>query len=94
MRVKMTLAVRMATEYRLVAKRVVQRGNLMSHTFMYVRVNTPDQSPANQIREVATAGFTVSKRRLVVECIAYQWRAKPSHRCTSVVPRSAGVGHT
>ncbi len=53
-----------------IAIRVVQWGNLMSRTFMYVRVSTPDQSPANQVREVETAGFTVSERRLVVECIS------------------------
>lgn len=42
----------------------------MSRTLMYVRVNTPDQSPAKQVQEIETAGFSLSECPVVVECIS------------------------
>ncbi|WP_216089562.1 MULTISPECIES: recombinase family protein [Burkholderia cepacia complex] len=42
----------------------------MSRTFAYARVSTTDQTPANQLREIAAAGFTVDKRRVVTESIS------------------------
>ncbi|TPA25784.1 DNA invertase [Burkholderia pseudomallei] len=42
----------------------------MSRTFAYARVSTADQTPANQLREIAAAGFTVDKRRVVIESIS------------------------
>ncbi|HGL6719988.1 recombinase family protein [Burkholderia contaminans] len=42
----------------------------MSRTFAYARVSTTDQTPANQLREIEAAGFTVDKRRIVTESIS------------------------
>ncbi|MCA8170553.1 recombinase family protein [Burkholderia gladioli] len=42
----------------------------MSRTFAYARVSTTDQTPANQLREIEAAGFTVDKRRVVTESIS------------------------
>lgn len=42
----------------------------MSRTFAYARVSTTDQTPANQIREIEAAGFTVDTRRVVTESIS------------------------
>ncbi|KVP73980.1 DNA invertase [Burkholderia ubonensis] len=42
----------------------------MSRTFAYARVSTSDQTPANQLREIEAAGFTVDQRRVVTESIS------------------------
>ncbi|KVX59263.1 recombinase family protein [Burkholderia cepacia] len=42
----------------------------MSRTFAYARVSTTDQTPANQLREIETAGFAIDKRRVVTESIS------------------------
>ncbi|WP_420291435.1 recombinase family protein [Burkholderia thailandensis] len=42
----------------------------MSRTFAYARVSTSDQTPANQLREIEAAGFTVDKRRVITESIS------------------------
>ncbi|MGK8889882.1 recombinase family protein [Burkholderia gladioli] len=42
----------------------------MSRTFAYARVSTGDQTAANQLREIETAGFSVDKRRVVTETIS------------------------
>ncbi|WP_426281920.1 recombinase family protein [Burkholderia ambifaria] len=42
----------------------------MSRTFAYARVSTTDQTPANQLHEIAAAGFTVDKRRVITESIS------------------------
>lgn len=42
----------------------------MSRTFLYARVSTPDQTTENQVLEVNGAGFEVSPRRVIVECIS------------------------
>ena len=42
----------------------------MSRTFAYARVSTSDQTPANQLREIEAAGFSVDKRRVVSESIS------------------------
>lgn len=42
----------------------------MSRVFAYCRVSTTDQVTENQRREIAAAGFTIDKRRLVEESIS------------------------
>ena len=42
----------------------------MSRTFIYARVSTPDQNADNQVHEIEAAGFSVSQRRIVTECIS------------------------
>lgn len=42
----------------------------MSRTFAYCRVSTADQTPDNQILEIATAGFSVEPRRVVAETVS------------------------
>lgn len=42
----------------------------MSRTFAYARVSTADQTAANQLREIETAGFSVDKRRVVTENVS------------------------
>ncbi|WP_423379561.1 recombinase family protein [Burkholderia sp. LMG 32019] len=42
----------------------------MSRTFAYARVSTNDQTAANQLREIAAAGFNVDKRRVITESIS------------------------
>ncbi|WP_409071730.1 recombinase family protein [Burkholderia ubonensis] len=42
----------------------------MSRIFAYARVSTTDQTPANQLREIEAAGFTVDKRRVITESIS------------------------
>ena len=42
----------------------------MSRTFAYCRVSTADQTPDNQILEIATAGFSVEPRRVISETVS------------------------
>ncbi|MDO3558286.1 recombinase family protein [Ralstonia pseudosolanacearum] len=42
----------------------------MSRVFIYARVSTTDQEPANQIREIEAAGFKVDRRRIIEEHIS------------------------
>ncbi|NMM75644.1 hypothetical protein B2J88_17830 [Rhodococcus sp. SRB_17] len=42
----------------------------MSRVFAYCRVSTADQTPDNQAREIAAAGFSVQASRLVSETIS------------------------
>lgn len=42
----------------------------MTRIFVYARVSTPGQTPDNQVREVAAAGFAVQSRRVVTETIS------------------------
>lgn len=42
----------------------------MSRTFLYARVSTPDQTTDNQVLEVQAAGFDVSPRRIIIECVS------------------------
>jgi putative DNA-invertase from lambdoid prophage Rac len=42
----------------------------MSRNFIYARVSTADQNTENQVREIASAGFAVDKRRIVTENIS------------------------
>lgn len=42
----------------------------MPRTFAYCRVSTADQTTANQVEEIANAGFTVEPRRVVEEVIS------------------------
>lgn len=42
----------------------------MARTFAYCRVSTADQTPENQAREIAAAGFTVDPKRIVEETVS------------------------
>src|SRR5450631_1560560 len=42
----------------------------MSRVFAYCRVSTADQTTDNQIQEIATAGFSVTKQRIVAETVS------------------------
>lgn len=42
----------------------------MARTFAYVRVSTVDQTTANQVQEIASAGFAVEAHRIVSETIS------------------------
>jgi len=42
----------------------------MARTFAYCRVSTADQTPENQAREIAAAGFAVDPRRVIEETIS------------------------
>lgn len=42
----------------------------MSRVFLYSRVSTQDQHTANQVQEVAAAGFTVEPHRIIEEQIS------------------------
>ena len=42
----------------------------MSRVFAYCRVSTADQTTGNQIQEIAAAGFTVQKGRVIAETVS------------------------
>jgi len=42
----------------------------MSRLFAYCRVSTTDQTTENQVQEIAAAGFTVAKQRIVSETVS------------------------
>jgi putative DNA-invertase from lambdoid prophage Rac len=42
----------------------------MSRTFAYCRVSTADQTTENQVREIAAAGFAVTKQRTTTETVS------------------------
>lgn len=42
----------------------------MSRVFAYCRVSTSDQTTENQVREIATAGFSVDAKRIVEETVS------------------------
>src|SRR5574338_391493 len=42
----------------------------MSRTFAYCRVSTADQTTANQVQEIAAAGFAVQPQRVIEETIS------------------------
>lgn len=42
----------------------------MSRLFAYCRVSTNDQTTENQVKEIADAGFTVARQRIVTETIS------------------------
>ncbi|WP_208281744.1 recombinase family protein [Massilia oculi] len=42
----------------------------MSRVFAYCRVSTADQTTANQVQEIATAGFAVDLKRIVTETVS------------------------
>jgi putative DNA-invertase from lambdoid prophage Rac len=42
----------------------------MSRIFAYCRVSTAEQTTANQVREIAAAGFSVEKQRIVSETVS------------------------
>lgn len=42
----------------------------MPRTFAYCRVSTSDQTTANQVQEIASAGFTVEPGRIITETVS------------------------
>src|SRR4051812_11006394 len=42
----------------------------MSRTFVYARVSTAGQTTENQVREIAAAGFSVQKNRIIAETVS------------------------
>ena len=42
----------------------------MSRLFAYCRVSTADQTTENQVQEIAAAGFTVTRQRIVTETVS------------------------
>ncbi|MBV8469309.1 MAG: recombinase family protein [Burkholderiaceae bacterium] len=42
----------------------------MSRVFAYCRVSTTDQTPENQVQQIAAAGFNIDRRRIVTEAIS------------------------
>lgn len=42
----------------------------MARTFAYCRVSTSDQTTDNQVREIASAGFTVEPKRVITETVS------------------------
>lgn len=42
----------------------------MSRIFAYCRVSTLDQTTDNQVQEIASAGFTVAKQRIITETVS------------------------
>lgn len=50
--------------------------NTMSRTFAYCRVSTSDQTTDNQVQEIAAAGFTVEKGRIISETVSGSVAAK------------------
>lgn len=42
----------------------------MSRVFAYCRVSTSDQTPENQAREIAAAGFSIQEPRLIAETVS------------------------
>ena len=44
--------------------------NAMSRTFAYCRVSSSEQSTDNQVQEIASAGFSVTKARTIVETVS------------------------
>jgi putative DNA-invertase from lambdoid prophage Rac len=48
----------------------MNKGEAMSRTFAYCRVSTADQNVENQVKEIAAAGFTVTKQRTIMETVS------------------------
>jgi putative DNA-invertase from lambdoid prophage Rac len=46
------------------------RNHTMSRVFAYCRVSTTDQTTANQVQEIATAGFKVEPARTITETVS------------------------
>lgn len=42
----------------------------MPRLFVYARVSTADQTPENQLQEIAAAGFQVDPRRVITETVS------------------------
>ncbi|MBV8469332.1 MAG: recombinase family protein [Burkholderiaceae bacterium] len=42
----------------------------MSRVFAYCRVSTTDQTPENQVQQIAAAGFNIDRRRIVTEAVS------------------------
>jgi len=48
----------------------------MSQTFVYCRVSTVDQNTNNQVQEIASTGFCITKARTIVETVSGSVAAK------------------
>ena len=42
----------------------------MSRVFAYCRVSTADQTTDNQVQEISTAGFSITKQRMITETVS------------------------
>ena len=42
----------------------------MSRVFAYCRVSTTDQTTDNQVQEISTAGFSITKQRMITETVS------------------------
>lgn len=60
----------------------------MSRTFLYARVSTEEQTPLNQVNEVAGSGFSVEPNRIVTECISGSVCAFERPQFTKLVDRA------
>jgi len=59
----------------------------MSRVFAYCRVSTTDQTPDNQAREIAGAGFAIQPKRIVAESISGSVVASERPGFTKLVDR-------
>ncbi|WP_272971496.1 recombinase family protein [Comamonas terrigena] len=59
----------------------------MSRVFAYCRVSTSDQTTANQLQEIAAAGFEVSPRRAIEETVSGSVAASERPGWASLVAR-------
>lgn len=59
----------------------------MSRTFLYARVSTAEQTTANQLAEVAAAGFAIEPKRIVAESISGSVAARERPGFTRLLDR-------
>ena len=59
----------------------------MARTFAYCRVSTLDQNTDNQIGEIASAGFAVDPKRVIVETVSGSTPAMERHGFARLVDR-------
>lgn len=59
----------------------------MSRTFAYCRVSTADQTPDNQVREIAAAGFAVEAQRVITETVSGSVAAMERREFSRLVDR-------
>jgi putative DNA-invertase from lambdoid prophage Rac len=57
----------------------------MSRAFAYCRVSPADQTTDNQVQEIATAGFSVTKMRTIVETVSGSVAAKERKQFTQLL---------
>lgn len=62
----------------------------MSRVFAYCRVSTKDQTTANQVQEIAAAGFAIDTRRVVEETVSGSIAAASRSGFTRLLDRLEG----